>query len=107
MDLLPVSPVQKVVAEVAGSLQGSSPKRVVAGFEFVNKLLNKNAMAFSGQPAAKQQIDNAATMAPNYLAQEAAMAAARTAPVASGIVFAAGDRVKHNVFVSHRKLVQA
>lgn len=35
---------------------------------------------------------------PNYLAQEAAMAAARTAPVASGIVFAAGDRVKHNVF---------
>lgn len=26
------------------------------------------------------------------------MAAARTAPVASGIVFAAGDRVKHNVF---------
>ena len=35
---------------------------------------------------------------PNYLAQEAAMATARPAPVVSGIVFAAGDRVKHNVF---------
>ena len=35
---------------------------------------------------------------PNYLAQEAAMATARPTPVVSGIVFAAGDRVKHNVF---------
>ena len=35
---------------------------------------------------------------PNYLAQETAMAAAKPTPVISGIVFAAGDRVKHNVF---------
>ena len=35
---------------------------------------------------------------PNYLAQETAMAAAKPTPVATGIVFAAGDRVKHNVF---------
>lgn len=35
---------------------------------------------------------------PNYLAQEQAMSAARPAPAATGIVFAAGDRVKHNVF---------
>lgn len=67
---LPISPVQKVVAEVAGSLQGTSPKRVVAGFEFASKLLAKNAMALVGQPAAKHQIDKATTMAPNYLAQE-------------------------------------
>lgn len=35
---------------------------------------------------------------PNYLAQEAAMAAARPAPVSTGVVFASGDRVRHNVF---------
>lgn len=35
---------------------------------------------------------------PNYLAQETAMATAKPVPVSSGIVFANGDRVKHNVF---------
>ncbi len=35
---------------------------------------------------------------PDYLAQETAMMAAKPAPVATGVVFAAGDRVKHNVF---------
>ncbi len=35
---------------------------------------------------------------PNYLAQEGAKMAARPVPVAAGIVFEAGDRVKHNVF---------
>ena len=35
---------------------------------------------------------------PNYLAQEQAMAVSRPAPAATGVVFAAGDRVKHNVF---------
>lgn len=35
---------------------------------------------------------------PNYLAQEAAKAAAKPTPVVSGIVFSAGDRVNHNVF---------
>ena len=34
---------------------------------------------------------------PNYLAKEAAMAAAQ-APIVTGIVFSSGDRVKHNVF---------
>ncbi len=35
---------------------------------------------------------------PNYLAQEGAKMAARPVPVAAGVVFEAGDRVKHNVF---------
>lgn len=35
---------------------------------------------------------------PNYLAQEQAKAVPRPAPVSNGTVFAAGDRVKHNVF---------
>ena len=35
---------------------------------------------------------------PNYLAQEAAKMVTKPTPVVSGIVFAPGDRVKHNVF---------
>lgn len=66
----PVSPVQKLVSEIAGSIQGSSPKRVVAGFDFASKLLSKGALAFASHPAAKQQIEKAATQQPNYLAQE-------------------------------------
>ncbi len=78
--------------------------RVLYGQTMRNKLstfvreIPENLIEKTGERVHKPASEWKKPVKPNYLAQEAAMAAARTAPVASGIVFAAGDRVKHNVF---------
>jgi DNA helicase-2/ATP-dependent DNA helicase PcrA len=78
--------------------------RMLYGQTMRNKLstfvreIPENLIEKTGERVHKPASEWKKPVKPNYLAQEAAMAAARTAPVASGIVFAAGDRVKHNVF---------
>lgn len=78
--------------------------RVLYGQTMRNKLstfvreIPENLIEKTGERVHKPASEWKKPVKPNYLAQEAAMAAARPAPVASGIVFAAGDRVKHNVF---------
>lgn len=78
--------------------------RMLYGQTMRNKLstfvreIPENLIEKTGERVHKPTSEWKKPVKPNYLAQEAAMAAARTAPVASGIVFAAGDRVKHNVF---------
>lgn len=65
-----IGPVQKLVSEHARTLSGHSTVRVKAGFDFAASLLEKGLLAFAAYPGAKQQIEKAANMAPNYLAQE-------------------------------------
>ena len=78
--------------------------RMLYGQTMRNKLstfvreIPENLIEKTGERVHKPASEWKKPVKPNYLAQEAAMAAARPAPVASGIVFAAGDRVKHNVF---------
>ena len=78
--------------------------RMLYGQTMRNKLstfvreIPENLIEKTGERVHKPASEGKKPVKPNYLAQEAAMAAARTAAVASGIVFAAGDRVKHNVF---------
>lgn len=78
--------------------------RMLYGQTMRNKLstfvreIPENLIEKTGERVHKPASEWKKPVKPNYLAQEAAMAAARTAPVASGIVFAAGDRVNHNVF---------
>ncbi len=78
--------------------------RMLYGQTMRNKLstfvreIPENLIEKTGERVHKPASEWKKPVKPNYLAQEAAMAAARTAPMASGIVFAAGDRVKHNVF---------
>lgn len=78
--------------------------RVLYGQTMRNKLstfvreIPENLIEKTGERVHRPASEWKKPVKPNYLAQEAAMAAARPAPVASGVVFAAGDRVKHNVF---------
>lgn len=78
--------------------------RMLYGQTMRNKLstfvreIPENLIEKTGERVHKPASEWKKPVKPNYLAQEAAMAAARTAPMASGIVFAAGDRVNHNVF---------
>ena len=78
--------------------------RVLYGQTMRNKLstfvreIPENLIEKTGERVQRPASEWKKPVKPNYLAQEAAMATARPAPVVSGIVFAAGDRVKHNVF---------
>lgn len=78
--------------------------RVLYGQTMRNKLstfvreIPENLIEKTGERVRQPQSAWKKPEKPNYLAQEAAMMAAKPAPVATGIVFAAGDRVKHNVF---------
>ena len=78
--------------------------RVLYGQTMRNKLstfvreIPENLIEKVGERVRKPASEWKKPVKPNYLAQEAAMAAAKPTPVVTGIVFAAGDRVKHNVF---------
>ena len=78
--------------------------RVLYGQTMRNKLstfvreIPENLIEKTGERVQRPASEWKKPVKPNYLAQEAAMATARPTPVVSGIVFAAGDRVKHNVF---------
>ncbi len=78
--------------------------RVLYGQTMRNKLstfvreIPENLIEKTGERVPRPASEWKKPVKPNYLAQEAAMATARPTPVVSGIVFAAGDRVKHNVF---------
>ena len=78
--------------------------RVLYGQTMRNKLstfireIPENLIEKTGERVRQPQTAWKKPEKPNYLAQEAAMAASRPAPAATGIVFAAGDRVKHSVF---------
>lgn len=67
---LPISPIQKLVSEYASTVRGASTQRVRAGFDFATTLLAKGAHALGSQPQAKSQIEAAAKLPANYLAQE-------------------------------------
>jgi len=78
--------------------------RVLYGQTMRNKLstfvreIPENLIEKVGERVRKPASEWKKPVKPNYLAQEAAMATAKPTPVVTGIVFAAGDRVKHNVF---------
>lgn len=78
--------------------------RVLYGQTMRNKLstfvreIPENLIEKIGERVRKPASEWKKPVKPNYLAQEAALAAAKPTPVVTGIVFAAGDRVKHNVF---------
>lgn len=67
---LGISPVQKVVNEIAKTVQGPSAKRTKIGFEFATRLHALKVAAFELNPAAGIQIEKSGTQPPNYLAQE-------------------------------------
>ncbi len=78
--------------------------RVLYGQTMRNRLstfvreIPENLIEKSGERVKQAQSTWKKPEKPNYLAQEAAMMAAKPAPVVTGVVFAPGDRVKHNVF---------
>lgn len=78
--------------------------RVLYGQTMRNRLstfvreIPENLIEKTGERARPAQSTWKKPEKPNYLAQEAALMAAKPEPIVTGIVFAPGDRVKHNVF---------
>ncbi|MBP6513944.1 MAG: methyltransferase regulatory domain-containing protein [Steroidobacteraceae bacterium] len=67
---LGISPVQKIVSEIARTRHGRSTERALAGFDFAARLLKSKAATLELYPGARQQIETARNWPANYLAQE-------------------------------------